>query len=173
MKNSPSVQEKKALSSDFDLLSIRENEKKVGERLKELIGNDGVASFGRRCGISEGGLRKYLGGASPSTANLVAMADAANVNIEWLAAGRGPKLRGATSASITMIPPATPSPPSIISVDDIARLTLAIEAVDEGLGPRYAAMPPPKRAKLLAAVYDLLLDMDQKENVVKFIKLAA
>ena len=93
MKNQLTEDEKKVVPADQHLLSILENEKKVGIRLREIIGVESLASFSRRCGVSEGGLRKYLEGASPSTNNLIAIADTASVSIEWLATGRGQKIR--------------------------------------------------------------------------------
>ena len=144
----------------------------ISTRLVELIGEDSITSFARRCGINEGTLRNIIkSGAQPRTDNLVAIADAANVNIEWLATGRGPKQRGA--ASIPTIAPAPPQVESTINLEDLDRLELAIEAVEEGLGALYRELSSSKRAKLVVAAYDLLIDMDQKDNVVKFIKLAA
>lgn len=170
MKKQPIATEREVPASTKSAFPIREDEKEMKDRVREIIGHEPVLSFARRCGISEGGVRKYLEGASPSTVNLVAMADVASVNIEWLATGRGPKMRGAT---VPTIPQAPPIPASIINLEDIHRLTLAIEAVEEGLGSIYSTIPADKRAKLVAAAYDLLGDMDQKDNVVKFIKLAA
>ena len=148
----------------------RNSDAELATRLRDMLGRESVTAFGRRCGIGEATLRKYFSGTLPNSDNLVAMADAGNVNIEWLAAGRGPKLRG---ASIPTIPQAPPIQPSVFHIDDIHRLTLAIEAVEEGLGKIYSSVPADKRAKLVAAAYDLLIDMDQKDNVVKFVKLAA
>lgn len=169
MVNQQSMSEKKAAGEVQQMLSIRENEKKVDMRLREVIGHESLASFGRRCGISEGGIRKYLNGASPSTENLVAMADVGNVNIEWLATGRGPKQRGAAHS----IAPAPSQAPSTINVADLERLELAVESVEEGLAATRRMLPPSKYAQLIVAVYDLLADMEQKDNVIKFIKLAA
>lgn len=146
---------------------IRKTESHMAERIREVIGDSSVTAFGRRCGIGESALRKYLHGAVPSADNLVAIADAANVSIEWLAAGRGPKQRGASAT-----PPAPPAE-STVNVEDLARLTLAIEAIEEGLGPTRYKLTANRYAQLVAAVYDLLADMDQKSNVLKFIKLAA
>lgn len=139
-------------------------------RMREVIGNESVTSFGRRCGIGEGTLRKYFTGTLPVIDKLIAIADAANVNIEWLATGRGPKQRG---ASVQAIPPAPPQSPASVHVDDLERLELAVESVEEGLAATHRTLPPSKYAQLIVAVYDLLADMDQKDNVVKFIKLAA
>jgi len=52
-----------------------------------------VASFGRRTGLNESLLRKYLHGAQPNTLNLVSIADAGGVTVDWLATGREPKFR--------------------------------------------------------------------------------
>lgn len=146
---------------------IRSTESELPERLRLAIGDEPVTAFGRRCGIGEATLRKYFKGTLPNIENLIAIADAANVSIEWLAAGRGPKQRGASAT-----PPAPPAE-STVNVEDLARLTLAIEAIEEGLGPTRYKLTANRYAQLVAAVYDLLADMDQKSNVLKFIKLAA
>ncbi|MCX7258547.1 MAG: hypothetical protein NTZ64_18025 [Polaromonas sp.] len=136
------------------------------ERIREAIGEESVASFSRRSGIGDSTIRKYLDGALPNSINLVAIADAANVNIEWLATGRGPKMRGAPVSTI-------PLAASSVNVDDLERLELAVESVEEGLAATHRTLPPSRYAQLIVAVYDLLADMDQKDNVIKFIKLAA
>lgn len=136
------------------------------------MGEENPTAFGRRCGVGEATLRNIINsGAQPRTDNLVAIADAANVNIEWLATGRGARQRGAPS--IPTIPPAPPQTESTVNLEDLDRLELAIEAVEEGLDTLYRELPPAKRAKLIVAAYDLLIDMDQKDNVVKLIKRAA
>ena len=61
-------------------------------RLRELIGNEPVAAFGRRCGVSEALIRAYLQSRKrPGMDRLIAIANTAGVNIDWLATGRGPK----------------------------------------------------------------------------------
>lgn len=170
MANQQSDDEKKGNAAELQALSIWENEKKVDARLREVLGNESLASFSRRCGISEGGLRKYLEGASPSTTNLIAMADTANVNIEWLAAGRGPKMRG---DSIVSAPAAPTSGTTCFSEEDLERLIMAITTVEEALESIGSKLSADKRGHLIAAAYDILEDMDQKANVIKFIKLAA
>lgn len=167
MTNQGPSTEKKPDRPKAASVSFLGEEKKLADRLRDAMGDQSGTAFARRCGISEGAIRKYLLGASPSTENLIAIADAANVSIEWLAAGRGPKQRG---ASVT--PPAPPAE-STVNVEDLARLTLAIEAIEEGLGPTRYKLTANRYAQLVAAVYDLLADMDQKSNVLKFIKLAA
>lgn len=65
----------------------------IAARLKGLIGTESVSSFSRRCGLGESLLRKYLAGSQPNAQNLIFIADAAGVTIDWLAAGRLPKTR--------------------------------------------------------------------------------
>lgn len=63
-------------------------------RLRECIGEEPVASFARRCGISEGLIRSYLkADKQPAMERLIRIADAAGVSLEWLATGRGQKAR--------------------------------------------------------------------------------
>lgn len=109
-------------------------------------------------------LRKYLGGAQPSTDRLVAMADIAGVSIEWLAAGRGPRQRQRAQ-------------PEVISDRD--RLVTAIRAVEQGLSLIGRTMAPDKKAELILAAYELISQDDataqaaQSAKIIQFIKLAA
>jgi transcriptional regulator with XRE-family HTH domain len=60
-------------------------------RLKVAIGGESVNSFAKKCDVRESLLRKYLAGTTtPGTDKLIAIAEAANVKIEWLATGHGP-----------------------------------------------------------------------------------
>ena len=79
---------------------IRQKESELAARLVEVMGEESVTEFGRRCGIGEATLRNIIkSGAWPRTDNLIAIADAANVNIEWLATGRGQRERGAAQTA--------------------------------------------------------------------------
>ncbi|MDN6860738.1 helix-turn-helix transcriptional regulator [Pseudomonas sp. CAN2814] len=62
---------------------------KFSERLHLAIGDQSVLAFAKRCGISDSLVRKYLGGSLPGMDNLVTLATAAGVSIEWLATGEG------------------------------------------------------------------------------------
>lgn len=65
------------------------------ERLKELIGQESVRAFGRKVGISDTTIRKYLSGETePTISRLVGIAVAYGVALEWLATGEGPKYPG-------------------------------------------------------------------------------
>lgn len=58
------------------------------DRLKFVIGDESVNSFANKCGFSEGMLRKYLTGSIPGFDKVIAIAEAANVSIDWLATGK-------------------------------------------------------------------------------------
>lgn len=61
------------------------------ERLHQLVHLAGNAStLAKRAGISHSGLSRYLAGGEPSRKVLVALADATNTSIAWLASGTGP-----------------------------------------------------------------------------------
>jgi transcriptional regulator with XRE-family HTH domain len=169
MRNQQVRNESEGLRSASEKLPIQKAESERTQRIREVIGVESVTAFGRRCGIGEATLRKYLNGAVPNTDNLVAIADAANVNIEWLAAGRGPKMRGAV----------------VQAGLDEQLLARSIGTVEDGLRAVGRALPPDKHAKLIQAAYNLLgrLEASDKiagqtiskarEQVVEFIKLAA
>lgn len=140
------------------------------------MGEESPTEFGRRCGVGEATLRNIIkSGAWPRTDNLVAIADAGNVNIEWLATGRGPKQRGAAAPDV--VPAAAPeASPVPVNID---QLVVAIAAVEEGLSAIRRTLPPSKHAQLIASAYGLLGDLAnsdfsaQRNNLVQFIKMAA
>ena len=61
----------------------------------EVLANKmgGWNALARAAGLSQGGMSRYKGGGEPTRPILVSIADAAGVNLEWLAAGRGSMLR--------------------------------------------------------------------------------
>lgn len=68
-----------------------------GERVKEVIQLVGSAEkLARMTGISARGIGHYAaGGSDPTRSKMVALAEAAGVNVLWLATGEGPKMKGA------------------------------------------------------------------------------
>ena len=61
-------------------------------RLKGLIKDESMRSFGRRVGISDTTIRKYLSGETePTLSRLVSLAENCDVNLEWLATGKEAK----------------------------------------------------------------------------------
>jgi phage repressor protein C with HTH and peptisase S24 domain len=78
-------------------LAIRKQEDGFPERVKQIAARvGGSAELARRAGLSRQMVEKYAGGSEPSRENLIALARAGGVSLEWLAAGAGPMERGET-----------------------------------------------------------------------------
>lgn len=61
-------------------------------RLKSLIGDESIASFARKCGVSESTIRSYLvRGKTPGMEHLANIAAACGVTVDWLVTGKGIK----------------------------------------------------------------------------------
>jgi phage repressor protein C with HTH and peptisase S24 domain len=61
------------------------------ERLEEAIAGESVHAFGKRAGINDTSMRAYLKDTMPGLDKLVAIAEAADVTLDWLARGVEPK----------------------------------------------------------------------------------
>ncbi len=57
------------------------------QRLKSIIGDESIRSFAERSGIAEGTVRNLLKEGLPRLDNLLRMAGAAGVSVQWLATG--------------------------------------------------------------------------------------
>ncbi|MBV6648236.1 MAG: helix-turn-helix transcriptional regulator [Hoeflea sp.] len=60
------------------------------DRLKVLIGEVPANRFAREVSVGESLIRKYLAGATPGIDKVVAIAEAKDVSLDWLARGVGP-----------------------------------------------------------------------------------
>ena len=157
--------ESELATSGREAVPIRSPESELAKRIADVVGEEPAAVFGRRCGINESLLRKYMGGTVPSLFRGAAIAEAANVSLEWLATGRGEKKRGAAAAQ--------PGPAPVV-FDDQARLQATVEAVEEGLRSINRKLPPAKYAELVAAAYTLMNPASPSTaGVVQFIRAAA
>lgn len=86
----------------------------VSTRIRQVIGDEYVASFGRRCGLSEAVLRSYINdNRMPPLDKAAAIAAAGNVSIDWLATGRGQRER---------VPSAAPHPAPDNEAGEIAHI---------------------------------------------------
>lgn len=59
-------------------------ESKLIINLKKLIGDESNVAFSRKCGLSEGSIRKILSGGAPNLVTLNKIARACNVRMSWL-----------------------------------------------------------------------------------------
>ncbi len=57
-------------------------------RLKQALGNESESMFSKRAGIAKSGFNRILRGGTPTLASLIAIADTAQVSIDWLATGQ-------------------------------------------------------------------------------------
>lgn len=131
------------------------------DRLGQVIGDEPVSSFARRCGFGESTLRGYLTGADPSRLRLVAMARAANVSVLWLATGEGDRVA------------ATAPSRDPVKLDDMARLQATIAAVEEGLASIGKKLPPAVYAEVVVLAYEIMGQPNAARNVERVIRLAA
>lgn len=65
------------------------NSDQLSDRVRLLIGVSSMRSFAQSAGIRPSTLQSILKGTRPTVDNLVAIADAAGVSVDWLATGRG------------------------------------------------------------------------------------
>lgn len=124
----------------------------------------GQAEFAREYGLPTATYRKNENGVNEAGICLAGSFIQAGINANWLLTGSGPMLLADLQAPS--------SPPGTL---DIARMRLAIEAVEEGLEAAKRVMAPARKADLVLAVYDLLDDATEasKGKVLKLVKLAA
>lgn len=60
---------------------------RLDTRIREAMGDNSARSIARKAGISDSTLRSILAGSRPTVDNLVALARALGVTLEWLATG--------------------------------------------------------------------------------------
>lgn len=96
----------------------------LSQRIAEVLGDRKVSWFARECGFGESLLRKYLAGAQPNTSNLVAIARAGGVTVDWLATGQLPRTRSEIKAACEQSHAALDSPSQDV-------FKLAIEVIQE------------------------------------------
>lgn len=120
------------------------------DRLQIAIGDYSVNAFAKKSGITEGTIRTYLAGTSlPGLDKLIFISEAAEVNIEWLATGKGPKTN-----------------------DDHERfnfklLTLIIEGVDDYETTIKRKLSAFERAGIISDTYDSCYDYDLEDKQTK------
>ncbi len=96
--------------------------------------------------------------------NLFRIAEVLRVSPQWLLLGEGSK----SAAAGPIAGPAQSSQPVKPEV-----LTIAMELTSEALEGRGRELPLPKRAQLLAAIYELLEDGVPEAKVLRFARSAA
>ncbi len=114
------------------------------ERIRKIIELSGSAEkLANNSGMSSRVIGQYLAGKSdPTRLKLIALADAALVNVEWLATGKGPMERGGSESINSEL------------------LSLVIEALEDHEKESDDKLPPWGKASFISNIYDLSLDED-------------
>lgn len=77
-------------ATPLEVLKHSDNNDDFIERLRRVVEKMGSASaLARQAGISGSGFQKYLGGAEPTRKVLLALAEAAHIDLQWLMTGSG------------------------------------------------------------------------------------
>lgn len=127
------------------------------DRLKDAMKGESNRAFADKCGLSEGTLRRYLRGeTTPDLEVLQTIAQVSGCNLAWLAAG---------DVQAGAAPPL-----------DEELLEAVLEAVEEYLDQVKGRLKPDKKAKLVAALYDMVCGEEEKAvdkaTVIRLVKLA-
>ena len=92
----------------------------IGERIRELRGNESQAQWESRFGVTRNTIRRYESGKNPPDTDFItALCEAYNVNAHWLVTGKGQKyLNDTQETPASIAPPAIDKPaPSLPSED--------------------------------------------------------
>ena len=78
--------------TDIDASNEQEtvNETGFADRLRTIIGNGSARAFAHKAGMGDSTFRNILNGGMPRLDNLLRIANAAGVSVEWLATGKEP-----------------------------------------------------------------------------------
>lgn len=149
---SSDIQNRAAPDSGISSRPILSNESGVlVQRMKEMIGDESVSSFSRKCGVSEAVLRSYLNdGRTPSIDKATAIAEAGGVTLDWLATGRPPRTRAELAA---LLKKGAPAPEGAPEGSDLWRL--AVEVVQEWQVREGLLLPPDKFLRALELLVEL------------------
>ena len=137
---------------------VVERAARLRQAVKLAGGNLAVA---KRAGMPVGTLNRYMKGRDMKAAALVALADGANVELLWLATGRGPDAKGSQA---TVPPPAETKPKRplhLFANVDIERLAAAIEGADTALRARGGVAEWRTLTQLALMLYDQLPEREK------------
>lgn len=123
---------------------------------RERLGLNQTA-FGEACGVKKLAQLKYEQGASSPDASYLLQARELGVDLNYIFTGARPS--------------------DGVRFDDLARLRVAIESVEEGLSATRKLLDPASKAELIAAAYELVRDEAEEQkartSVVRMLRLVA
>ena len=122
----------------------------IGNGIRSAIGVGSISAFARKAGISPSAMHQYLsGGSEPTRDALVAIADATDSGIEWLATGRGPAGNPTHPAPARKV---AENPDPQLKVSLLGKALKAVEEVDAQSGH---ALSCGRKARLTIALYEM------------------
>lgn len=72
---------------------VREQRKKIGGRMMQLMGSRNGSIWARELGVPQQNLSRYMYGQAPHVEFLIHLANREGVNLNWLVLGEGRKFR--------------------------------------------------------------------------------
>ncbi|MEW6125082.1 MAG: helix-turn-helix transcriptional regulator [Pseudomonadota bacterium] len=127
-------------------------------RCAEIVGSGNELS--RRTGIPRRSLENYFTGREPQASQLAAIADAAQVSLDWLIRGQG------AERLTSSVPPAQ----SAVDAPLFGRLTDAIVKLHKELG---VAISPREQGEMIAERYSEIVaasaDPDERQTMIKLV----
>ena len=120
------------------------------------------AAAGEACGVSREMWSRYEKGKASMGSDVLALFAAAGADANYILTGE----RAASQPANMQL--------AGIDPDDLYRLTLTIEAVEEGLEAIGRKLSPERKARLIMAAFELMLEPEEtKGKVIELIKFVA
>jgi transcriptional regulator with XRE-family HTH domain len=145
------------------------NSDDLASRIKTVIGAESARSFAQRAGVSPSTLRSIMQGHRPNVDNLIAIADAAGVSLDWLAKGSG----AITAAAVASPAASTGSPavsPASMDEDLFGRI---VEGIRQAYKNQGAGISDRDLGRLSARIYgDLSAAYDDPDERAIGLKMA-
>lgn len=126
-----------------------------------------VNALARKADLSQSGIRRYFCGGEPTRKVLIALAQAAEVDLVWLATGDG-----VMDGTATSVPRASRAVLGASRLNADA-LRLAIETIEAALATAGRQATPERKADMVDAAYQLFMEAEgriEKDIVLRLVK---
>ena len=145
------------------------NSDDLASRARIAIGTEAVRSFALRAGVKPSTMQSILGGSKPTVDNLVAIADAAGVTLDWLAKGQG--FMRPEQAEPMAVAPAVQEPPIRSEAVDEELMGLLVDGIMAVYKDVNVGLPPRDLGRLAERMRGDLVesytDPDERRVAVK------
>lgn len=139
----------------------------LASRIRSLAPHHGdMSRLARSAQLKQRTVANWAAGqGKPDVESAAHLADAAGVNLQWLASGRGPKF---------VVESLRPSP-TLHNIDETLLIEV-VEAIDEALAQARIKLQPAGLAKVIAAAYDEAIDersTPQSDRIRRYLRLVS